>query len=562
MTTLRTTKVTITSDDDKFTTVKVPKARRTSTLILDAKGGPASLDKTPEQRLADVLRAKHPLYTQMEHLWNVYRTVYEGLNVKQFIYKHTRESKKSMEERKKRSYYLNYVNQVVDIYAGFIYRQPITRELTFENEQEGKKFKEIFDHILDNFDSSGKRTVDEFWKTTSTWNMVLGTQFVLVDMPSDVPDTFEEQKKQKAYPFAVRIDPMRVVNWEVDTKGELLWVRLLEEQPPIDDPFADEILKEETEAEYYKTWTRNEWIRHKVVETAMSAYEAQELGRGRHDLEVVPLVPVRSKLYSESSIIGLSFIHDIASTSIAILNVCSLMDEEVYQKVMTLLAVQNVTNDQPAEINIGSDNVLSYTGDKQPNFISPSIEPGNFFQELTEKLGQEIFRMGKLGGGTAVLQEAMSGIAHAYLFNETNQSLADQADNMQEAEVKVLDLIRRWLSIKEDALSISVKYPDEFGIVKVTDELNILKEVKDVIPSLTLYKQLAKEVSQVLLQGVEDRKLVDEVMEEIEKGLKELLPEEVDEEGNEIVDEDTKKKKEGSQRPKADKKGKSAKEEQ
>ena len=310
---------------------------------------------------------------------------------------------------------------------------------------------------------------------------------------------------------------------------------------------SEELIEDKrVKKEIYVTWTRNEWMRHEIrlvrvqnqgAKAPIIKVQVKMIGQGFHDLDEVPLVITRAREYGASKFIGLSFIHDIAFVSIALLNVCSLLDEEMYQKALTLLAVKRSSTQKP-ELEIGSNNVVEYTGDQPPFFLSPSLTPGQFFLEIIATMANEIFRMAKLSGGVAVLQEAMSGIAHAYLFNETNQALSDQADVLEKAEHDIFRLITKWLNIERDEVEISISYPDDFGIIDVEKELLTLSSVREAIPSDTLYVTLAKDVAQVLVQGKSERDLIDKINEEIVKGLAKLKTEEEEQ----IKDEDEERK--------------------
>ena len=82
-----------------------------------------------EKKLMEILRTKHKSIVKMLALWQTYTILYEGVHTQEFIHRHLRESPQSVEERKKRGYYLNYVESITNIYAGFLFRQPIKRKV-------------------------------------------------------------------------------------------------------------------------------------------------------------------------------------------------------------------------------------------------------------------------------------------------------------------------------------------------------------------------------------------------------------------------------------------------
>ena len=512
-----------------------------------------------EKKLAEILRKKPNNLIEMLPLWDMYIKLFEGLNVHQFLHRHLREGEDSIKERKKRAYYLNYIEQIINIYAGFLFKQPIKRVVEEKEtgqvlDSNNEEFVQIMQAIMEDVDGCGT-TIDDFMKQVAIWNMVMGNQYILVDnmlTSSGLKDadnkTFDMQLDERLFPFCLRIPPHMIVNWEFDPHGKLLWFRYKEPNPPVSDPLSEKVLdNKNVKVERYVTWTRNEWMRHEVKLTSqkkddktsrpVTKIKVTKINGEFHDLGEVPLVIIRSREYSNSKFIGLSFIHDIALVSVALINVCSLLDEEMYQKALTLLAIKR-TNTNTPEFTIGGNNVMSYTGDQPPFFISPSLTPGQFFLEIIATLSNEIFRMAKLSGGTAVLEQALSGIAHAYLFNETNQALSDQADILETAETKIFRLMAKWLQKDKEEMVINISYPDDFGIIDVAQELNTLSSVKEAIPSDTLYKSLAKDVAQVLIQGKSERDLIEQINSELEVNLEQLKLEEEEA----IADEDEDRK--------------------
>lgn len=512
-----------------------------------------------EKKLAEILRKKPNNLVEMLPLWDMYIKLFEGLNVHQFLHRHLREGEDSIKERRKRAYYLNYIEQIINIYAGFLFKQPIKRIVEEKHtgealDEQTEEFVQIMQEIMEDVDGCGT-SIDDFMKTVAIWNMVIGNQYILVDnklTSSNLKDadnkTFDMQLDERLFPFCLRIPPHMIVNWEFDPHGKLLWFRYREPNPPVSDPLSDKILDNKNiKVERYVTWTRESWSRHEVKlvsgkkdsksERPVTKIKVTKIGGDFHNLGEVPLVIVRSREYSNSKFIGLSFIHDIALTSVALINVCSLLDEEMYQKALTLLAVKR-TNTNTPEFTIGGNNIMSYTGDQPPFFISPSLTPGQFFLEIIATLSNEIFRMAKLSGGTAVLEQALSGIAHAYLFNETNQALADQADILEAAEKKIFKFMSMWLQKNKEEMVINISYPDDFGIVDVARELNTLNEVRESIPSDTLYKSLAKDVAQVLIQGKSERDLLDRINDELDVSLEQIKQQEEEQ----VKDEDEERK--------------------
>ena len=112
------------------------------------------------------------------------------------------------------------------------------------------------------------------------------------------------------------------------------------------------------------------------------------------------------------------------------------------------------------------------------------------------------------------VREATSGIAYAFEFNETNQSLAKKAEFLEQAEKEIHRLVAKWMGDEYDG---NISYPREFGVDDFVGELGLLAEARSTFSSETTIKELEKKIASKLF-AKESQKLREKISGEIERG--------------------------------------------
>lgn len=326
-------------------------------------------------------------------------------------------------------------------------------------------------------------SIDDFSKLLHICTQIWGQIDVFVDMdsvPDDQPIVSEKDRKDRGIrPYCFVIFPMDLLNWEIGPDGRFEWIRWREELTGNIGPWDK---RSEKKSYKYFTWTREDWVIHSIIYTSENSQaEIAEIGHGVNELGEIPIVRFFNKKHLVEPMLGISAIKDIAKINVEVLNICSLLDEEVYQKMLNTLVMQNPTEKKGA-VEIGSNNVLLWEGEGQPPFyLAPSSEPGTFMMELIKLCISEIYRLAKLGGDTGVLaKEAQSGVAYNWEFNQTNRMLSDKADMMERGEIEVHRLWAKYLGTEWQGI---IDYPDDFNVESFTDEVKNIIEVKGAVRS-------------------------------------------------------------------------------
>src|SRR3954471_13664202 len=173
------------------------------------------------------LRSKHPDYKAMEEEWEFYLLAYEGgprYVSDTTLFKHQREHPEDYADRKKRAYYTNYCQALVDFVPEFIYSQGVARTAP-------EKLKPIFDIFKKNVDRSGT-ALDAFMESVAEEARIFGHTWVGVDKPPrPVGPEGEQLSLARAeqlgltVPYFFHVRPLEILDWVTDQFGNYLYLK-------------------------------------------------------------------------------------------------------------------------------------------------------------------------------------------------------------------------------------------------------------------------------------------------------------------------------------------------
>lgn len=466
---------------------------------------------TPEGKMdrAEALLYEHPDYEEYIQKWTKYADCYLARDLSKYVTRHPREHEDTYKARLERLYYYNYVASIVDLFVSYLFQSGINRTINSSDPE----VKSIIDEILEDATRQGMN-YNLFVDIAATFAQIYGHIGILVDMPRTDQKgmTVEERKKAKHRPYLQIFHPHQLLDWEMDDVGQFEWIKL-EIGPPSgrqwDVPVADN-------TRYFVIWDKQKWTKYAVQDNG----EKEEavvtvLGEGEHKLGIVPFAVIRNEHSLAHDWFGESAIRDISDINISILNWCSFSDEEIANRCLNILVMQRDENDKAIEIS--HYNVLEYPeGANAPQYLTPGETPLKLIQEQINQARDEIYRIAKMGGSTGLLgvREATSGIAYAFEFNETNQSLARKAEFMEQGEKDIWRCIAAWL--QKDIETI-ILYPREFGVDDFLSELRILLECRTTLTSTTAIKEREKKLLNKMFCK-EKQALRETMMQEVDNG--------------------------------------------
>lgn len=446
----------------------------------------------------------HETYKMNRADWVDWYNWFSGKNIGYYIYQHVRERRDAYQRRQERAYYWNYVKEIVKLFGAFLFSKTVTR--TFFKKDQSLAELELVEknEFWDNVDLHNTR-IDAFMRTVFTFTQIFNYVDVIVDKPKALYPILSEQDRldQNSRPYIYYVLPFNATNWERDEDGNFIWYRWRKRADRNIDPFNLSGKKQEWD---YITWTRYNWTKHRVT------YEnhrpkAYLIDMGENPIGEVPVV----RFYGEKDLIcedaGRSFVSDIGKMSVAITNYVSLIEEDIYSKVLNLLVMEDpnagsdildVTDSNHPNtggVEVGAHNTLLWQGQHPPFYLAPASNPGQFILEMIEKCIEEIYKISTLWTDTGI-RESRSGVSYSYEFNRTNQMLADKAQLMEDGEVQVHKLYSLWLNEPWEG---SIDYPDSYDVETLAQELETVMDVKKVVRSPTLARELEKRLARKAL---------------------------------------------------------------
>lgn len=433
--------------------------------------------------LARALLYEHPDYLNEFPKWQKYYDVYESEDLSRYLRRHPRETNDTFEARVARAYFYNYCASVVNLFVAYLFKAPINRKLSMSSGTTSEELEEF----RKNADLRGS-SYESVMQKAATYAQVFGHCGILVDVPEADSYIVSEQDRKDAglRPYLTVIDATQIKDWALDEFGNFEWVKI--EIAPVDVRSFQMTTTDKVRC--FVIWDREGWTKYHVIDEkyaeVVGAGDSPPGIRGR-----VPLVIFRNEEKLRHDWFGSSSLKDIADINLAILNWASYGDEEIVNRCLNILTMQRDQMGDSAP-TMSHYNIIEYPAEGQPpSYLVPGETPLKLIAEWIDKGKDEIYRLAAMGGSTGLLgvREATSGIAYAYEFNETNQSLAKKAESMEKGEVELFNLIAAWYGAE---FTGSIAYPREFGVDDFIMELDLLLKARDTLTSETAIKEFEK----------------------------------------------------------------------
>lgn len=409
-----------------------------------------------------------------------------GFATGSYLNKHKRESKEDYQFRQANAYYLNYFSPIVNALVDPIFKRQPLRDYQGPASATIKAF-------LEDVDTAGA-DIHTFMKRAAIMAKVYGVSFIVVDNASERQSrTVAEMLQQREIPFAYVLGPQDLEEYGIDQTGSLLYVRFKEVAS----------IKDGTYQYRYTYYDRTKW--EIWGDNLMKS-------SGEHGLGCVPVIPLFPRMLEQRTMKPTPELEPIAKTAKALYNHCSWLGEILRNQTFPLLTIPSLdVND----LVVGTNNALGYLPDSShaPAFIAPPSDPATILQNQIASLIQEMYRMASLSFVISTTQNNNSGIARQWEFERTNQQLANFAMQCARAETEVMELVARWVN---SDITYTVSYPDDFGIVDVTDQLAQAQAVLDMNLTDGLQEEVLKKVLAVYCPDMPDERF-DELIEDMKR---------------------------------------------
>lgn len=414
-----------------------------------------------------------------------------------YLLRHPREDDAKIAYRQELSYYSNFVKPVVDSLTNPIFRKMIARDWTKSKSQ----YLAPFMHDVDRLGS----TMNRFMKNAARYARLYGSVFIMVDNSRDISGNTVSLLGERKFPYLYFVKPSQVIEYKSDEHGKLLYIKYRTYETCTKIMGGVNLNTDENVWE----WWRDRW---KVT------YCDGRVDEDVNHLGFIPMVTLYGTDADTGDFMPLSPMMSIARTNLAIYNICSELRELLRNQAFSILCFP-ITEEVSIEklqsgIRLGSDNMLIYDGNssKAPFFISPSADQANLLQDEINRLVEDIYRQANLTG-VASVQQRTSGVARQWDFEQTNQALADMAENCEIAEREIVKCFCAYTG-EDTNMEYKVIYPRDFGIVDVSGELDKVAAALSLNVGSEFDKQVKIKATEAFLSNIPDKEY-DKVVEQI-----------------------------------------------
>jgi len=429
----------------------------------------------------------HKEYNEHEDEWELFRRSYVGgseYKEGEYLLQHALETSTAFSRRVEQSMFVNYCSPVVDIYNAYLFKERPSRKIEGMDVITGKQF-------MENADMEG-RGFHKLMRELSRWAGVFGHMGVIVDKPISVDaQSRAEELNAGMRPYVSYYTPSNIVYWE--------WERVFGGPPRLKTLVLREEELEEG-VEVYRVWYVDRWELWSVDETDKKMSTPPELiDQGEYALGEIPFVVLRNR-DSLDRMSGVSDIADIAHINKRIYYYDSDALEIIERTAYPFLEapVNPFGGPSDADTVIGTSNVLERDAANDTvghRWIEPSHASLQRILEWRTQAVQDIRETAKMGGMQSNARQgvaAFSGSALEIRFQQLAAVLADKAENMENAEYRIIRLASMWEGLSGDA---EIHYPRKFGIRDVISDLDQAIRAKDVVVSPVYDKLVQKNIA-------------------------------------------------------------------
>lgn len=387
------------------------------------------------------------------------------------LFPHDREWKKAFEKRKERTPYINFLQPIVDILIGFIFKDEPSREIPPDLEAITKR-------------TSKQKNMDAYMRSVATHSCMY-TVLVAVDSPAFDPEVVKTEADRIAanlQPYACTYMPWQIRDFACDADMNLEWVLLDDTRVEKADP-----LKEPVKRVIYRLWTKKDFSDFEIKENQNTKKIEVVLLEGYPKLHSLGEVPCHFVNWRdlEDDHVSDSPMEDIAILSRTIYNIMSYLEEMLASGTFkTLFFPVKTAGDVPQEIKkagLSESPLVEFDGNmsKQPFFdgakleeIDPFIAAYNLYKlQIFTKVGMDVDR------DKSYVQ---SGAAIGKEFQKTEALLKAGSEAMEQCEEFIYRIAAKWQNQNYSEDQIKVEYCEDFQQADIDAEFVRLKAMYDM----------------------------------------------------------------------------------
>ena len=427
----------------------------------------------------DYIVEAHDAYKYYLNRWQFLGDSYQGgfdyFNGK-YLEPYYYESREDYEKRLRMIGLDNHVKSIVDLYNSFLFRKEIKRDFgSLENDPGLKPF--LADADLDG------RSLLAFLRDVSTYAMVYGHSWVIVDKPTTQARTRADELQQGIRPYVSLFTPDNVLDWEYERTSnglyELTYLKVKEE-----------VLKDK---QYIREYTPTE----------INVYMIKGDEKTGNIVETVPntlgKVPAVCVYAQRSNIrgVGVSAVGDIADITKELYEFGSEIEQ-----IVRLTNHPSLVKTADTEAGAGAGSIIQMPQSMDPGLKPYLLQPNGASIDSVinamQKKVESIDRMASLAGIRSVESRRLSGVALTSEFQTLNSKLSGFAMCLEHAEELIW---RLWATYQGKVWDGEVEYPRSFSIQDKANDVTMLKMAKEAnIADVNINREIDKRIYETITE--------------------------------------------------------------
>lgn len=406
-------------------------------------------------------------------------------------------------DRRRCSIYKNVFKQIMDAKVDPVFSDLVDRETD----------SDLYKDFILNADNCGTH-IQSIVEAATLYARLHDVCFIVMDNVSDMPDTMDEVKKNRAMPYIYIKEPQEVFSYETTKWGQLEEITFTDEIMPY--PLDPKI-----NLQTYRHWTPTGWDTFYIDPKDRQGKRQIPIASGEHNLGLLPVIAIldfaktknlRQMPYPSHYAMGLACLGLFNKES-------ELSNLEKYQG-FGILYVSGLESD---ELTLGHSNFLSVNNESKfpPGFASPNPAHHANLLKSCERMAEDIISLAGQQGVVIGIQQAKSGIAKEWDFRAQEAVLRKTSQAAEALEMDICNLFKLYTKTSFD---YTADYPDRFAPKKdedtVTQDLAIINGI--IPPPKPLLDRLWKEIA-VLVIG-SDTDTGDTLIAELDELAAEEIP--------------------------------------
>lgn len=388
-----------------------------------------------------------------------------------------REDQPKFRSRIEVAHYWNFVGPLTDLKLSYLLRKGFTYHEQPETLGEWRE------------DIDGRGTSwDELRPLVALMTALWGWTPVLVDMDPAEEGMSRAQAREAGVgrPRAIPLTPGNLVDWSHDGKA-FAWAKVRTDHVEQEAWNAKPVQVSE-----YRIWTPTDVTRYEVRREEGKDAHVVSHGTNVHSFGQVPIAIFRHARVPGDAVRGLPMHSGPSIGSKRLFNLLSELDELLRSQTFAVLVLAKEEGDG-GEISLGVDNALPLDPEaKQKHYY---MAPDGASVEAYEKRIEATIREGIYRPARVEFDrpsgQAVSGIARAYSFSQTNRAIADFAGEFARGEAWMDAIAHAGLGGSPGELeSYDVQAPGDFDVEDLTTEIDNVTKALSLKLGETMGKRL------------------------------------------------------------------------